>query len=176
MGYMDSMIVNSSIEAGPLTFRAVPTGVERQESERPHEFDEPRRLSCIEVHFKVLASAHKISMCWPCYIISTPPLPGFARPSIHLPTSFQLSCQLSYTPANIPTNLGTRTAILALGVTGKTTAEVAGLLELPDRTVNDIYPRAIERREGSIQLNALFKLMIYLLLMHYAPASLKSNC
>ncbi len=129
---------------------------------------------------KSLLARMKFQCVGPVILYQPLPLPGFARPSIHLPTSFQLSCQLcyqlSYTPANMPTNLGTRAAILALGVTGKTTAEVAGLLELPDHTVNDIYARAIERREGSIQLNALFKLMIYLLLMHYALANLKSNC
>jgi transposase len=45
----------------------------------------------------------------------------------------------------MPTSMGTRATVLALRSTGKTTAEVAGLLELSDRTVNDIYARAIKR-------------------------------
>lgn len=74
----------------------------------------------------------------------------------------------------MPTNHGTRAPILAPRATRKTTAEVANLLELSDHTVNDIYARAI--KEGSIQLSALFKLMMYLLnlLMHHALAGLKA--
>ena len=75
----------------------------------------------------------------------------------------------------MPTNHGTRAPILAPRATRKTTAEVANLLELSDHTVNDIYARAI--KEGSIQLSALFKLMMYLLnlLMHHALAGLKNK-